>query len=820
MELLRRVLPVTLFLLAGFASGQDAVEEIVVVGDLDSLPGGRVESVFGFAKSLLETPRSVSTVSSALLERYDMQDIDELIVLAPGTFTQSFFGVAGGLDIRGTPGETYFRGMKRLDNPGNYPTPIGAAGRIDIVRGPASPIFGPAKIGGYLNFHPKSARSEATGDLPSATSGTVSLGTGSWDKAVLTAEASGALRLGARDIGYQVYGLGEDSGSYYDHSGTGQNVLQWSAALDVSDQVSAEFGGMWHRYRGNQIAGWNRLTQELIDHGRYVTGSPSPLDRDGDGRISHQEYDVNGDGFSDLNPFALGLVPGQRGGLEGAGVCQIGTAAVLGCFPELLALQDPGTATLAGSTVLVGPDDFLDNVVTTLYLDLFGTIGNDSANGGGDRWQWKNQMFFEQYDNRNENAYGFSQFHDSWVIENKLVLARQFEFDGLTASVQLSPSLRHTDFAHGDDYSNELFDRRDLTLPSGPLDRRVLATQIDDDYTEYYLGEYTGLGLAALLDVSFANGFSALLGLRHDSIALESRQPIDKLLLASSNHPCLPPGDCVVQAAADDVDGLSWTLSLSRQFGNGLAPYLTWSRQSTLIAGQGAELTTANVAAGGAFDQSELFEAGIKGRLLDGRLYFAAAAYRQQRTDFAAQAIITNQASRARGLELEARWSVNESLLLTFGHSRIEVINLNTQQAGSRFAFIGAEDVPEIEPWRLYGGVLAGLVVSDDARRAGMPESIVSLTGTWDLGNGWTVNGSLADVEATHSGFSRSVLLPGYTLVNLGLGHARRNWLFSFNVKNVTNERYFRANFPNLFGSNIVLPELPRHFNATARYSF
>ena len=82
------------------------------------------------------------------------------MTLAPGSFTQSFFGVAGSLDVRGTPGETYFRGVRRLDNPGNYPTPIGASDRIDIVRGPASPIYVPAKIGGYLNFNPKSARAE------------------------------------------------------------------------------------------------------------------------------------------------------------------------------------------------------------------------------------------------------------------------------------------------------------------------------------------------------------------------------------------------------------------------------------------------------------------------------------------------------------------------------------------------------------------------------------------------------------------------------------------------------------------------------------
>ena len=88
---------------------RDTIEEIVVVGDLGSLPGDAVKTVFGFDKSLLETPRSVSTVSAEMMDRFNMRDIDELIALAPGSFTQCFFGVAGSLDIRGTPGETYFR---------------------------------------------------------------------------------------------------------------------------------------------------------------------------------------------------------------------------------------------------------------------------------------------------------------------------------------------------------------------------------------------------------------------------------------------------------------------------------------------------------------------------------------------------------------------------------------------------------------------------------------------------------------------------------------------------------------------------------------
>ena len=161
------------------------VEKIQVTGSLGSLPGQDVESVFGFGKSILETPRSASTISQEQMERFNVSDIDELVAFAPGTFTQSFFGVAGSLDVRGTPGETYFRGVKRLDNPGNYPTPIGASSRIDIVRGPASPIYGPSKIGGYLNFNPKSARA-SSGQYLDAPTGALSYTTGSWNKSILT----------------------------------------------------------------------------------------------------------------------------------------------------------------------------------------------------------------------------------------------------------------------------------------------------------------------------------------------------------------------------------------------------------------------------------------------------------------------------------------------------------------------------------------------------------------------------------------------------------------------------------------------------------
>lgn len=801
---------------ADVVSDED-IEEVVVVGSQNSQPHESVESVFGFEQSLLEIPRSASTISEEMLARFDMRDIDELIALAPGSFTQSFFGVAGSLDVRGTPGETYFRGVRRLDNPGNYPTPIGASDRIDIVRGPASPIYGPAKIGGYLNFVPKSARIEATDEFIDQVIGAVSLSVGSWNKQIITAEMGGATTQGGKNLGYYLYSEFENSGSYYRNHGTDQTLIQTSFDVDLSTNLHLEFGGMFHEFSGKQNAGWNRLTQDLIDHGIYLTGQPHPLDTDGDGKISHQEFDINGDGFTDLNPFTPGLIPGSPEELDTvtAGLCFIGQTPVFGCVPELLNLFNVGTTILDTSLVLTSPDDVLDNKVLTLYFDV---IYQPSENG----WKWTNQLFFETYDNLNENAYGFSQFHDSWVVEEKLIGSRYWERENASIVVQISPSLRYTSFDHGDDFTNEYFDRRDLSVPGSSLDTRLLSTQIDDDYTEYYIGNYLDIGLAAMTNISWNNGVNLLAGIRYDSVDMESRQPIEKLLFASANNNCVPPDlSCVHIAAENRYAGFSGTLSVNYYINPGFIPYATVSKQSTVIAGQGAELTTRNVADGRVWDSSTLYELGLKVSLLNNALYIASAFYEQERTDFSAQAIVTNQATRTRGTEFEMRWVVNEPLLITLGYSNMEVINLNTLAAGQRFSFVGADDLPGIAPETFYGGSLVGTIVQEGnagARRTGIPKTITSMTATYEFNPNFAISGSAVDVDSVYSGFSKSVKLPAYLLVNAGVVVNVGKWTLSATVKNLSDERYFRSNFPNLFGGVIVLPELPRHFQVRTQF--
>jgi iron complex outermembrane receptor protein len=776
------------------AQEDDTIDEIVVEGSLRSLPTENVGSVFGFDKNLLETPRSASTISADQLERFDMRDIDELIALAPGTYTQSFFGVAGSLDVRGTTGEVYFRGMRRLDNPGNYPTPIGAAERIDIVRGPASPIMGPAKMGGYLNFVPKSARAIG-GQHMDTRQGAMSYTTGSWDKNILTAEVGGPGNIGNRDFGYYLYGEAENSGSYYENSETNQTVIQIAIDSDLTDRTRIEFGTMYHKFDGNQNAGWNRLTQDLIDTGTYITGSPPPLDTDFDGSISHAEYFA-----ADGGPDAFG------GSLINPFVFRPEFVTVDDLSPSM-ALVNPGTATLSHSQSLVAADDVLSNEVTTFYFDII--HASDSG------WEFKNQLFYEKYNNLNENAYGFSQFHDSEVLEDKFVMSRVFEGNSLTTSLQISPSIRITDFHHGDDFANEFFDRRDLTGPSTALDRRLLSTRSGTDYSTYYVGDYTMLGLAALSDFTWENGLSVMLGARYDEVDVTSTSR-EGLLLGNA------PTDADV-TSTDTDDGVSWTASLSWATELGLIPYVTASEQSTIIAGQGASIDGDIVASQTWFTTSELQEIGMKGSFLDDRLYAAVAYYEQERTDFSVQSITVNQSNRTEGIEFEVRWSATDRLLLTAGWSDIEIVNLSTIDDGGRFSFYGAEDIPQIDPTLIYGGSVIGVPEAStpaDAVRAGIPENILTFTGTYAFDNGFAINASIIDVDATSSSYTRVVTLPSYTLVNIGFIYEGEDWSFSLTGKNLTDEKYYRANFPNLFGAQIVLPETPINYQATIKFHF
>jgi len=771
-------------------------DEIVVTGSLNALPLKDVGSIFGFDKTLVETPRSASTISSEQMERFGVTDIYDLVAQAPGTFTNSFFGVGGALDIRGTPGEVYFRGVRRLDNAGNYPTPIGASDRIDIVRGPASPIYGPSKTGGYMNFVPKSARVQG-GALLDHAEGEISYTGGSWSKNNVKAELRGPAHILGTDFGYSLYGEIEDSGSYYRNMSTHNVVLQAAFDNQITDKLRIEFGGQYQKYDGQQNGGWNRLTQALVDTSTYITGAAKPLDTNGDGQISQAEANKPG-GLSIFGTFGCG----------GSSVFPSGfTDACFKSAYPYLALTNTGTTKLSRKDTLTGPNDVLNNRQYTGYFDTILDLD--------DTLQIKNQLFYDGTHNLNENAYGFSQFVRSYVIEDKIVAAKTFNTDLGKFSLQLSPSIRYTKFHFGDDFDVEQFHRVDLTVGYTPLSDRLLATECGCNYTDYVRGHYTDYAIAGLTDLDFDFGLDLVLGGRYDSIKAVSAYDLAKL----DRVPVAPSGK--------DTEGAwSWNASASYKLPLGLIPYVTAAKQSTIVVGEGAEvLPDALIPGGGGFiAASKLYEGGVKGSWLGGRLYAAVSVYSQTRTDHNVQNAVTNQSIKTKGLEAEFRWAVDKHLLLTGGFTHTKVYNLTALDAGTTFSFFGIQDLVNVKDPTLYlGGQPIGLLLipnKNASRRAGIPTNMVSGTGTYKFDNGIAVNASIVHVDSVFSGQSQSVRLPAYTLVDLGGSYETGNWMFRLVVKNATDARYFRANFTELFGSTIVLPEKPRSFQATVSYKF
>ena len=332
-----------------------------------------------------------------------------------------------------------------------------------------------------------------------------------------------------------------------------------------------------------------------------------------------------------------------------------------------------------------------------------------------------------------------------------------------------------TDFDPGDDFTNEYFDRRDLTKPASALDRRLLATQIDDDYSRYHVGDYLDLGLAILVDADWRR-LNVLAGLRTTASTSRAASP-----WTSSCCRAPPISAWTGQRRRRGIGARRRVLDLEPQ------PRHRRRRRSLrhLVEPGHCDRRPGRRHRPGqrrrrhGFRQIHAARGRVKASLLDETLYLAAAVYEQERTDYSAQSVDTNQAAQTTGAEFEARWGVSDRLLVSLGYSRIEVVNLNTLNAGGRFSFIGADDIPGIPPEAFYGGALGGSIVKpgrEGARRAGIPENIVSLTGTYAFGNGLAVSASVVDVGAVHSGFANSVRLPAYTLVNAGFVFERGNW--------------------------------------------
>ncbi|MGJ3241688.1 MAG: TonB-dependent siderophore receptor [Opitutales bacterium] len=766
------------------------VVESDVTDNLSLLPERPVEGFGAGYTSILEIPRSITGVESDLIDQFNIENVNDFVRIAAGTYTGNYFGVPGALDVRGDRADNLFRGFRRVENRGNYPTPLGATEFVEIIKGPMPVSFGPGKVGGSLNFYPKTARSD-TAQLLDSPTGKASVTIGSYDKYIGSIEHGAPLEIGGKPGGYYAYLRGEDAGSFYQNVFSEGLLGQLAVNIDLSDDLRIEFGGMAHYSNLAQNLGWNRVTQQLIDDGTYLTGLDTDVvDTNGNGFLDRDELDQPG---VSLEQFAFRKDMTDIITPEGS--------------PGFFLDTGFGTATLDHSQVQADPADFAKTDALVLYFEVIKRVDVDTV--------LTNESFFDYYDHRKYSTYGFTADYDTYVFENRTTFEKRWHSGDLTFSTELGGSLRYSDGTERESRGRgyQVQDRRDISLDFIPANTRFEQAEAEGDSTDIPFnhvqeGDYLNVGIFASTTADFGNGLTAQLGLRGDYFDVQT------------DGFSFGPGSGADNA--DSGEAFSYSFSLTYDTGRGIHPYISYAESSYLELGQGSILDQALIGNGSWLQDSAVFEIGLKASLFEDRIFATLLYYTQDRSfnDSNANASVAYESN---GFEGEIRAIVTDKLSFIG----------SATHAGSELAatpfFLGIP--PEVLGYSLdnpAGIPYGGRFISDgNAIDLGLdfpidwpaPETTLSLTGLYRLNRDLTVSLGGTYIASTYSGFFEEVKLPSYVEYNGSISYDYANWRFQLSVMNIFEEDGYTPQF--LFQEVFIGPNInDRHYELTVSYEW
>ncbi|MEX5344245.1 TonB-dependent receptor [Pseudomonas sp. I2] len=185
--------------------------------------------------SALETPASTSSISAGQIQQRNNLTVQDAVTRSPGITSVGTPGNGGtALSARGFTGHssvmTLFDGSRLYTGAGTQSFPVDPwmVERIDVIRGPASVLYGEGATGAVINVIPKKP---FAGEIRNH----LRLGYGSWDRQQLGLDSGGSL---SERLSYRVT-LNKQEGNGWVDRGDSRN-LALSAALrfDASDDLS------------------------------------------------------------------------------------------------------------------------------------------------------------------------------------------------------------------------------------------------------------------------------------------------------------------------------------------------------------------------------------------------------------------------------------------------------------------------------------------------------------------------------------------------------------------------------------------------------
>ncbi len=793
------------------SSGDDSsvvlMDKFVAKGDSD--PNGfglHDNNVFGLAKSAVDTPRSLTAISGDMIDKFNISDMTDLERFTPSSFTSFSFGVQSGLSIRGDSSDMYYDSMKLVNNANNLPTPLGPSDGVTIVRGPPSAVYGEGLVGGYTDFRPRSARA-ATGEYLKSIVGKFTFTTDTVGGKIGSIEFGGPVDFWGKRAGFYVYDQDTDSDTWYRGQHVRDETFQGTLTVDLSRTFRFETSYRFFNHNGTGIAGWNRVTQALIDNGTYQAGMEN---------------------LNLINPGGQNQNYASRAQLYAAG---LSNALQFGPGASSVAKQvAPGTNAYGQlGPNPTGPLALVYNVHLTNLSPR--DVLLERVNQGDD-YVWLGRL----------SAYPTSTLtvQDTLFVEHqnyhKFSDIAYFR-EGITSMMEdrLSAEWHPTSLPSWLTFGNV-----------GALNARFLETQNKTtnvfqmfnywDLTTYNQGYYsfangytsptiagvdsnalsqhTESGLGDVLDIGFFNRLDLTVGARYDYVSARlDSYPGTSTSSATVLNPSIPVPLLKGHARAASLT----SASLSLRIVDGVSAYVTYATPRSVVPGGTGGLSSTQITTQ-ILTPSKLQESGIKTDLLDHKLFLSFADYNQLRTAFNQNLYGPGLGGLAQtkreGEEIEMRVLPTKNLNLS---AAIDWIEEYSSPVVAGFTSTNIVTVG-LNPIYYAGGKYSyGYPASNQFAYAAAPQRQLNLFGDYIFGrSGIDVSGGISHTDAYWADNLNDIKLPAVTQFSLDLGYHTKHWEYRLSGANLTNQIGF---YPTN-GGGAVIPNPGRIFTVKVTYDF
>ena len=728
--------------------------------DLQILPTARpFNSVFGTDDNIVDVPRNVTIISRQQLTDISITDVLDFSKLTSSAFTTTNFGAPSNASIRGQSSDLFINGVRaRITSNGNgLPVDFNSVESVNIVKGPATAVQGSSMyVGGFIDLISKRPYFDVT-------KGSVSYTLGSYNTNRWTVDTGGPF---SKELAYRFSYSGEDTKGYYTdgkketHSDYGAATWRPTANYELFLNAQTFFGVYTENW------GVNRVTQDLIDNGNYVTGininngaTATPSDPQNSRYILGGGNTIAWGPSVKLNRHTRLLRPGnQSDGVEFS-VQAIQTAKISSDLnlknTSYLSHTERNTLSTYYYSEVIDPSWFAENRTEFIY-----SLKNLSVNSGLDL-RYQRTKAYDDYFFEPVNAWDLTKDHNFINVYNSI------------------------DFAKNNGFP----------IPGWP--NRFAQPGIFNGDTNDSRG--TTVGAFAQGTWKASEQFNVVGGLRFDRFNAKVREPLLPPFREASISVWLPNvnGSVVYKASANS------------------SVYFTYnfSKNTSGAVGNGGGITGWNAAGNGldreSFQQpSTLYELGTKYSLANGKVFLNFAVYDQKRTAKSTSSTVI-QNFRYKGFESEINFQPNKRLYATASYSFIDA----ESSAGFQYGlFGGASEVPPANKG-------ATIPIGTVKQVSGLPQHLFNGLVSYSFDNGFGLNTNIVVTGEMNNNSSGSLVIPMQYTLDTGASYKYKKWDFRVSVLNATNEENWSP--PNaVYGNGSVLALPGTQLQFTVKMSF